>query len=461
MVGRRPFIALAASALFFVGGQSAAFAADDGGIPFQQLVQVFVPNQGAVDRVVANYDAAEYRSVQDDGSILLAVFVTAEEKAALKAKGYRIGRVIEDSNTGAHRMKERQEIIDQEAVAADVAQNGLKGAEKFKGKSLIPDPGDTVIQRADVFTDAVGPPSNRTTARFLYVEAFNKSTKRVAGSNTAFTGPTLVLSWAGPDGVFSPSAQVNMGQNIDNMLTPFEYMYHRQLVRLTGPYANLAANEIQIRVATAATAGGAAASVETFPVSEWLGDNLPPHVAAFRTQFFTKYQDPTETRADLDALAAAYPELMTVVNMPEKTSGYQRKAMATMNGTAAITSTPTAALGPLLLDTTGEITAAQPVASIPFTGEAGVQYRGLVDTIPPGNNNANADDFILTLKDPSGNVLQRIDTDEPGAAHPGVPHDRHLHLRGLRLPGRSRRLHVPGPGGHPLGGRAQHQGLGP
>ena len=97
------------------------------------------------------------------------------------------------------------------------------------------------------------------------------------------------------------------------MLTPHEYMYHRQLVRLTGAYANLAAGDIQLRVATAATAGGAEASTETFPVSEWLGKDLPPHVAGFRTQFFTKYQDPTETRADLDALAAAYPELMSVV----------------------------------------------------------------------------------------------------------------------------------------------------
>ena len=36
-----------------------------------------MPDQGAVDRVVANYDATEYKSVQDDGSILLVVFVTA------------------------------------------------------------------------------------------------------------------------------------------------------------------------------------------------------------------------------------------------------------------------------------------------------------------------------------------------------------------------------------------------
>ena len=131
-----------------------------------------------------------------------------------------------------------------------------------------------------------------------------------------------------------------MGRFIDTDPTPDEYMYHRQLIRLTGAYANLAAKDITLRVATAATAGGAAASTETFPVTEWLGKDLPPHVAGFKTEFFTHYQDPTETRANLDALAAQYPELMSVVNMPEKTSGYQRKSQAIMSGTTGIGSTP-------------------------------------------------------------------------------------------------------------------------
>src|SRR4051812_27915115 len=358
MVGRKPLIALAASAFLLVGGQS-AFAGDGvpavgpNGLPFEQLVQVYVPDQGAVDSVVSNYDAAEYKSVQDDGSILLNVFVTAEEKAALANQGYKIGRVIEDSNTGAQRMSERQEVIDQEALAADIAQNGLKGA-KFQGQSVVPGQGDTVIQRAVTFTDAVGTPANRATARFLYVEAFNKSTKRVAGSNVAFNDPALSISYAGPDGVYSTPA--TFGRFIDTDPTPDEYMYHRQLIRLTGSYANLAAKDIQLRVATAATAGGAEASEETFPVTEWLGKDLPPHVAGFRTEFFTHYQDPTETRADLDALAAKYPELVSVVNMPEKTSGYQRKSQAIMSGSGDdIGSSPLGINGPPVINATGEI----------------------------------------------------------------------------------------------------------
>ena len=53
----------------------------------------------------------------------------------------------------------------------------------------------------------------------------------------------------------------------------------------------------------------------------------------------------------------------------------------------------------------GEITAAAPVASIPYDGTAGETIRGLVDAIPSGST-----DYILTLKDPAGNILQQVDT---------------------------------------------------
>jgi hypothetical protein len=53
----------------------------------------------------------------------------------------------------------------------------------------------------------------------------------------------------------------------------------------------------------------------------------------------------------------------------------------------------------------GEITAAARVASIPYEGTAGETIRGLVDAIPSGST-----DFILTLKDPQGNILQQVDT---------------------------------------------------
>jgi hypothetical protein len=397
MVGKKSLTALCCASALLLSGGGTAFAAD-AGIPFEKLLEVTVPNQAAVDKVTTNYDAAEYKRVEGDG-IVLNVFATAEEEASLKAAGYTIGRTIEDSNTGSARMEQRQAILDEEALAADLAENGMpKGGTKFEGKSVVPTPGDTVIQRANTFTDVVGPSGATTTARFLYVEAFNKSTK-VVGNTVA--GPTLALTYAGADGVYTTTA-VNMGRFTDTDPTPRVYMYHRQLIRLPAGVTDVKT----IRIATAATTGGASASVETFPVAEWLGKNVPPHVAGFKNSpFFTHYMDPTENRADLDALAAANPNLMSVVNMPEKTSGYQRKSQAIMNGTGGIATAPPAPLGPTLLDTTGEITAAAPVASIPFTGTAGQSIRATVDSIPTATT-----DFILTIKDPAGTVLQSIDT---------------------------------------------------
>ena len=216
------------------------------------------PSQSDVDKVVGSYDAAEYKRVEADGSITLNVFVTSDEEKALKVAGYKIGATIEDTNTGIQRMQERQELIDQDALAATVAEDGLKGTAKFDGQSVLPLPGDTVIQRANTFTDVVGPSGATTTARFLYVEAYNKSTK-VTGTSTV-SGPALAVSYAGADGVYSAASTVN--RFVDTDPTPDVYMYHRQLIRLP---ADAPANITSVRISTTATAGGAAASVETFP----------------------------------------------------------------------------------------------------------------------------------------------------------------------------------------------------
>jgi hypothetical protein len=230
------------------------------------------------------------------------------------------------------------------------------------------------------------------------------------GTSNNFTGPTLAVSIAGPDGVYSTAT--NMTAFIDRDPATDQYMYHRQLIRLTDAYATLAAKDITLRLATAATTGGAAASTETFPVTEWLGKDLPPHVAGFKTEFFTHYQDPTESRADLDALAAKYPELVSVVNMPEKTSGYQRKSQALMSGADAIGATPAGLTGePPFFTSAGEITAAAPIASIPYTAAANTAVRATVDAIPSGTiDPATATDFILRIRNPAGTVLQTIDT---------------------------------------------------
>ena len=242
-----------------------------------------------------------------------------------------------------------------------------------------------MIQRANKFTNYAG--------TFLYVEAHNKAIKRVTGSNTQFTGPTLQMAYAGSDGVFTPAA-VAMPRFIDTDPTPDEYMYNRQLIRLTGAAANIPAAQMTVRVA--ASTG----SVDTFKVTEWVGETLPPHVAGYQQGFFTRYQDPTENRAQLDQLATDFPNLVTAVNLPNLTNGYQRKSQAILAGTGNIGTAPPAQYGAPIVESTGEITAAAPVASIPFNGTAGQRIFATVDGIPGGST-----DFIFTLKNPAGQVI--------------------------------------------------------
>src|SRR3954464_8507143 len=111
MVARLSLAALAASAMLFVGA-APSHAADDG-IPYEKLVEVTVPNQDAVDSVVSNYDAAEYKRVLGDGKIMLNVFVTGEQEKQLANAGYSIGNTIEDTNTGKLRMEQAQQVRDQ------------------------------------------------------------------------------------------------------------------------------------------------------------------------------------------------------------------------------------------------------------------------------------------------------------------------------------------------------------
>ena len=103
-----------------------------------------------------------------------------------------------------------------------------------------------------------------------------------------------------------------------------QYMYHRHLQPVTG--------ETPLRVRVASDKGG----VDEADVTQWLGKQLPPHVAGFQKGFFDHYMDPTEVYARFDQLAAQFPDIAEQVPLPNPTSGYQRKA-STVVGTTNFT----------------------------------------------------------------------------------------------------------------------------
>src|SRR5262249_54798834 len=105
------------------------------------------------------------------------------------------------------------------------------------------------------------------------------------------------------------------------------YMYHRGLVALRGADANLQASDITVRVASSTGA------FDTSGVIEWANKALPARVAGFQKDFISKYMDTAEIYGRMDQLTAANPSIMQAIELPNKTGGYGRPAMAIMSGT--------------------------------------------------------------------------------------------------------------------------------
>ena len=354
-------------------------------------MQVFVNSEADVDKLSAKYDLAEYKQVEDDGTIQLNIDVDADERAELRkpwasasGRRSRTPRRAPRSTPSARRPRpwSRSRV--------DLAKNGVpRGGIKLEGKSVVPTPGETVIQRANKFTNYAG--------TFLYVEAHNKATVRTAPGANAVHRPD-----AGGRRSRAPTASTrrpptNMPRFIDTDPTPDEYLYHRQLIRLTPEQAAIPASQMTVRVA--ATSG----AVDTFKVTEWLGTTLPPNVAGYQKGFFNRYQDPTENRAQLDALAAEFANLMTRGQPPEPderlpaqvAGDHVRLERHRLGAGRPARHADPRPDGRDHRRGAGRLIHVQPAAERAICAIT-------TDGIPSGST-----DLILTLKDPSGTVLHR------------------------------------------------------
>jgi len=375
-----------ATAALLLGSGGTALASDALPAAGTALVNVYVPAGTDLAKLSERYDLAEYKHVEDDGTLRIAVDTTPAERAALRAEGFRIGETIEDDASRAAVAEQRDEAREAEQLASAYAEQGAP-----KTKAAAATRGETVIQRADRFTNYAG--------TFLYVEAHNKAT--VSTGATSFSGPTLALSYAGADGVWSQA--VDVPRYIDSQTTPDTYMFHRQLVRLTGAAAQIPVEELTVRVA--ASSG----SVDTSKVKNWPGGTLPPMADGYQQGFFNRYQDPTENRDQLDRLAAEFPNLVTAVNLPHLTPGYQRKAQTIVGGWAG-----TGANLVPFTNQTGSLAAAEAPRAVILTSKAWGHEggNGITAQIVAGTG-ANAP---LTVEVADKAIKVTLGTDAAGAA---------------------------------------------
>jgi Zinc carboxypeptidase/Chitobiase/beta-hexosaminidase C-terminal domain len=300
-------VAVLASLAMLLAGAGPAAAQDHRDItldPGKALMEVKVPSQSLYANLYPSYDFVEAVQRNGDGSVSTDILVNPEEKAALQALGVQFVRTLETEAATERRVDERDAALRREARAHQLAERSTRGT------SALPQPGEVTIMRAYTFTNYAG--------RFLYVEAHTKAATPVT-ANGVEGSPTMALSFAGADGVFGAASNMPIfrdgqtGINNNNV-----YMYHRHLVRVTDVEPK--------RVRVASSAGGA----DEAPVSEWVGTTRPPHAQGYLRGFFNSYMDPTQITDRFASLAAEFPNIAEIVNLPHLTNGYRRRAQTLM-----------------------------------------------------------------------------------------------------------------------------------
>ncbi|MFZ7943380.1 MULTISPECIES: M14 family metallopeptidase [Bacillaceae] len=244
------------------------------------IVQLEVPNQKAKEKLLELGIDLTHRAHEHNGIFEVDAVVTPTEIAMLKTFGIKVKDTIITENEWNLRTSERQ-------TAMQLTSN-LATAE------------DTVkILRANHFTNQSG--------TFLYIEA--KSSAGTAASTA------LTATWT--------ENGVEKSATLTRFVDYGEYMYH---------YLELPVNAIPTSVKINSNLGGTA----TAAVTEWLGADKPGNPKKhYVKDFVDHYMDPTELYQRAEKLAKEFPDLVEIIDMPNKTNGYRRLAQGTVGGTQA------------------------------------------------------------------------------------------------------------------------------
>ena len=250
------------------------------------------------------YDLGE--EVEDvEGGVRVHAVVTKEQQAELRAAGIKVGRAV--------KTQEDFEALQEEYRAMTEAVAAAEDAAAESGDELR-------VQRAQWFQDPVQ-------GRFLEVEVWSQ-----AGSKSADVQLQVAFD-AGPGtAIADPGTQAF---NLSRFVDAGQYMFHRanSPVLIT-----TAAAPTSMRVRSILTATGEVVGERTVPVTETLTGTAPRGPGApvekdptYESGFVSKYNDATESYAKIEQLAAEFPQLAEVVDMPYKTNGYRRTAQTLLD----------------------------------------------------------------------------------------------------------------------------------
>ncbi|MDA0164588.1 M14 family metallopeptidase [Solirubrobacter ginsenosidimutans] len=280
----------------------ASALADDG----ESVIEFKLPNKAAGDQLAnLGYDIGDGYDQSVPGQIKATIVVTPEQKAQLEAMGYPAVDTIQTQADVDALRAARQATIDAEAAA----KAALTSAAANKSKSAAA--GTVRAQHADYWEDAGG--------RWLSIEG---TTTQASVTGTSYSGPQLVASWTDAQGQQIGSG--NLSALLDPDVTPRAYLYHVTKFRLGD--ASTIGTPMPAFVRIAAPNG----DVATLAVKKWVGNGAPQYAAGFQKDFITHYVDPQEGYAKITALAGEFSNIAKVSDLPNKTTGYQRKSQTVL-----------------------------------------------------------------------------------------------------------------------------------
>ena len=269
------------SSLLFTGQGAKTSAEPEPGMPIveEELlhVQLEVPSVEAALKIMEMGIEFDHGIHEHDGVYEVEALVTPSEIEKLESFGIEVHDVLMTAALWEERIAEMN-------ATAEQIENAMASEERLQ------------ILRADHYTNQ--------SATFLYVEA-----KSSVGASSS---TSLRATWM-ENGV---ERSVNLSRRSDYG----EYLYH---------FFEVPVQEVPATVTITSNQG----TTVTGDVTEWLGSPKPGNPKHhYVSNFIDSYMTPTLINERIEQLAAEFPDLLEVIEMPYKTNGYRRHAMATMGG---------------------------------------------------------------------------------------------------------------------------------
>jgi len=340
---------------------------------------MLLPDRAALNYLVTNGWDLDHNVQYTDNGIAVTVIATPREIAFLKELGFVSLREVFNQQAWENLREERKAAMSEQAEAleatdtitilrSDYWQSDLGDQVSIEAKSSAGSSADLTAtwQPAPLFgitcTQAIGLGSVPENTTFQYsVRLSDPGTNSGSGHVTnrvwqgTVAGPAdfeVTIDWpispsegsSADDSSFSwvislPSGLVisddegsfdcdaplpTVDPSEDLTLRAFvdagEYLYHRRSTSVNGRPDVLTVSS---------DAGGSATTV----FHEWLPDQEPKW--DYQRGFIDHYMDPTELYARIESLAAEFPDLAEIIDLPYLTNGYRRQAMGLINGSSS------------------------------------------------------------------------------------------------------------------------------